>query len=419
MAVRRSLSTALVLLLGAAFAFHISLVAAAEAADRGNLETCTAAADTAGAEAKTCANVAAAESDDSTASVAAAESDDSTASNASADSAVEDGGNPSLTLRLDTASGGGGDEGERRVIQLSSWRPRAYLFKRLLSEEECDHIVAQATPRLQRSSVVDGVDGHVSVSTVRTSSGMFMEKGEDDVIARIEQRIAVWTFLPLANQESLQVLRYGVGQKYDSHHDYFDDPLHKQRGGHRYATVLMYLNNVIKGGETTFPMSKDPTPKDDSWSDCAKGVLGVKPIKGDALLFFNMLPDGTPDESSLHHACPVVEGEKWSAPKWIHVGSFDEEPAAGCMDSNAFCEAWAETGECERNKEYMIGTPGAPGACRKSCNVCTAENEDAAGDGGGGADDGDADDAGTEDGADGVGADGAAAEAAEEGRAAA
>ncbi|CAI5471449.1 unnamed protein product [Closterium sp. Yama58-4] len=327
MAVSRVLSAAFVLLLlGAAFALHVSLVAAAEEADRGNLETCTAAADTPGAQAKTCANVAAAETADSTASNASADS---------ANSAVEDGGNPSLTLRLDTASGGGGDEGDRRVIQLSSWRPRAYLFKRFLSEEECDHIVAQATPRLQRSSVVDGVDGHVSVSAVRTSSGMFMEKGEDDVIARIEQRIAVWTFLPLANQESLQVLRYGVGQKYDPHHDYFDDPLHKQRGGHRYATVLMYLNNVTKGGETTFPTHKDPTPKDDSWSDCAKGVLGVKPIKGDALLFFNLLPDGTPDESSLHHACPVVEGEKWSAPKWIHVGSFDETPAAGCVDSNA------------------------------------------------------------------------------------
>jgi len=32
-----------------------------------------------------------------------------------------------------------------------------------------------------------------------------------------------------------------------------------------------------------------------------------------------MFPDGTPDENSLHYACPVIEGVKWSAPKWIHV----------------------------------------------------------------------------------------------------
>ncbi|GJP35710.1 hypothetical protein CLOM_g9241 [Closterium sp. NIES-68] len=374
MEVRRSLPTPFLLLL-ASLALQIIFVAlAAETTGPASLETCTAASGEAGAEKNTCANVPAA--------AAAAESAASAASDGAGDDA--DAGVPTLALTLETARAGaeGAEpEGERRVVQLSAWSPRAYLFKRFLSEEECDHIVAQANPRLQRSSVVDGVDGHVSVSQVRTSSGMFMEKGEDEVIKRIEERIAVWTFLPLANQESLQVLRYGVGQKYDAHHDYFDDPKHLQRGGHRYATVLMYLNNVTKGGETTFPMHKDPTPKDDSWSDCAQGVLGVKPIKGDALLFFNMLPDGSPDESSLHHACPVVEGEKWSAPKWIHVGSFDEPAAQGggaCVDSNAFCEAWAEMGECERNKDYMIGSKGSPGACRKSCKVCSAEGADEA-----------------------------------------
>ena len=70
-----------------------------------------------------------------------------------------------------------------------------------------------------------------------------------------------------------QILRYTRGQKYEAHHDYFNDPVNKQQGGHRYATVLMYLNDVQKGGETAFPEVKDPTPKDDTWSDCAKGVL--------------------------------------------------------------------------------------------------------------------------------------------------
>ena len=72
---------------------------------------------------------------------------------------------------------------------------------------------------------------------------------------------------------ALQVLRYTEGQKYEPHHDYFSDPVNKQYGGHRYATVLMYLNNVTLGGETVFPTARDDTPKDDSWSDCAKGYL--------------------------------------------------------------------------------------------------------------------------------------------------
>ena len=51
----------------------------------------------------------------------------------------------------------------------------------------------------------------------------------------------------------MQVLRYEHGQKYDAHFDYFHDKVNIVRGGHRIATVLMYLSNVTRGGETVFP----------------------------------------------------------------------------------------------------------------------------------------------------------------------
>ncbi|CAI5482235.1 unnamed protein product, partial [Closterium sp. Yama58-4] len=265
-----------------------------------------------------------------------------------------------------------------RVVLLSPWAPRAFLYKQFLSDAECDHIIARATPRLERSGVVNNDDGSSFVSEIRTSSGAFLNKGEDAVMKAVEQRISEWTFLPLQNQEALQVLRYTQGQKYEPHVDYFHDPVNTQRGGHRYATVLMYLNNVTLGGETVFPKVKDESPKDETWSDCAKGFLAVKPEKGDALLFFNLHPDGTPDPASLHYACPVVHGVKWSAPKWIHVADFDtpltaadagadaDGAASGggdgaCTDSNAYCQYWAEAGECEKNPVYMNE------ACRKAC----------------------------------------------------
>ncbi|XP_042397878.1 probable prolyl 4-hydroxylase 6 [Zingiber officinale] len=262
-----------------------------------------------------------------------------------------------------------------RVTQIS-WRPRIFLYEGFLSDEECDHIIKLARSKMKRSMVADNKSGDSRKSNVRTSFGTFLTKHQDEVIARIDQRIAKWTFLPEENAEALQVLRYQEGQKYVPHHDYFFDPKNKIRGGDRYATVLMYLSDVEKGGETVFPIAEGASSqfKDDSWSDCAKNGLAVKPKKGDAVLFFSLHINGTTDPASLHGSCPVIEGEKWSAPKWIHVRSYDnpQKPSSTeeCSDYNENCSYWASTGECQKNPNYMIGNDAVLGNCRKSCMVC-------------------------------------------------
>ncbi|MCL7024066.1 hypothetical protein MKW94_019574 [Papaver nudicaule] len=198
----------------------------------------------------------------------------------------------------------------------------------------------------------------------------------DEVIKNIETRIAAWTFLPEENGEAMQILHYENGQKYEPHYDYFHDKVNQEYGGQRIATVLMYLSNVEKGGETVFPDSegKASQVKDESWSDCAKKGYAVKTRKGDALLFFGLNLDTSADPTSLHGSCPVIEGEKWSATKWIHVRDFDKRTTrntdAGCTDEDQHCEQWAAVGECEKNPVYMVGTKDAAGYCRKSCNVC-------------------------------------------------
>jgi hypothetical protein len=65
--------------------------------------------------------------------------------------------------------------------------------------------------------------------------------------------LTVFDYWISENGEDIQVLRYEHGQKYDPHFDYFADKVNIARGGHRVATVLMYLTNVTKGGETVFP----------------------------------------------------------------------------------------------------------------------------------------------------------------------
>ncbi|CAL9149508.1 unnamed protein product [Musa hybrid cultivar] len=147
-----------------------------------------------------------------------------------------------------------------RVTQ-PSWRPRIFLYKGFLSDEECDHIIKLARNKTTRSIVANNESGKSLTSNVRTSSSMFLRKHRDEVIARIE------TFLPEAeNGESIQILRYRDGQKYEPHFDYFHDPKNQALGGHRYATVLMYLSNVNKGGETVFPNAEGASSqhKDDN-----------------------------------------------------------------------------------------------------------------------------------------------------------
>ncbi|KAG9450419.1 hypothetical protein H6P81_010384 [Aristolochia fimbriata] len=261
-----------------------------------------------------------------------------------------------------------------RVRQLS-WHPRAFLAEGFLLDEECDHLVELARGKLEKSMVADNDSGKSIMSEVRTSSGMFLNKGQDEIVSRIERRISTWTFLPVENGESIQILRYENGQKYEPHFDYFHDKANQELGGHRVATVLMYLSNVEKGGETIFPNSEvsESQLKDDMWSECAKKGYAVKPKKGDALLFFSLHPDARTDPDSLHGSCPVIEGEKWSATKWIHVRSFDSpvqhpRPANGeCVDEDENCPQWAATGECEKNPLYMVGSPELAGYCRKSC----------------------------------------------------
>ena len=269
-------------------------------------------------------------------------------------------------------------------VRRLSWSPRAFLFKGLLTDAECDHLVELAKSHMEKSSVVDNASGLSKASNIRTSSGAFLGSHQTEIISRIEERISAVTFIPQANGEGLQILRYQEGQKYDPHWDYFHDKLNAapERGGQRYATMLMYLSTPREGGETVFPNAAGGHVEGPEWSTCAKRGNAVHAVKGDALFFYSMTPGGQLDKSSLHGGCPVIKGEKWSATKWMHVGKFDPfaridpkhlEPdpprvrphvPGACEDWNDNCDDWASSGECDKNPGYMHKE------CRLSCKLC-------------------------------------------------
>ncbi|KAJ1377103.1 hypothetical protein SESBI_49251, partial [Sesbania bispinosa] len=86
-----------------------------------------------------------------------------------------------------------------RVTQLA-WRPRAFLYKGFLSEKECDHLINLAKDKLEKSMVADNESGKSIESEVRTSSGMFLNKAQDEIVLKLKTN-ATWTFLPIENGE--------------------------------------------------------------------------------------------------------------------------------------------------------------------------------------------------------------------------
>lgn len=136
----------------------------------------------------------------------------------------------------------------------------------------------------------------------RTSFGTFFRLNEDDFIARLDRRIADLMHWPIENGEGIQILHYPVGGEYRSHFDYFppEDPgslAHLAKGGQRVSTLVMYLNDVEEGGETSFPSLK----------------LSITPKKGAAAYFEYVNSLGQVDPLSLDAGTPVVRGEKWIA----------------------------------------------------------------------------------------------------------
>lgn len=203
------------------------------------------------------------------------------------------------------------DAGDRRVHVLQAMaNPRIVVFGNLLSDEECEQLIELAKPRLARSLTVATKTGGEEVNADRTSNGMFFQRGENELVSRIEERIAKLVNWPVENGEGLQILQYGPGAEYKPHYDYFDPnepgtPTILRRGGQRVGTVVMYLHEPDKGGGTVFPDVH----------------LEVGPKRGNAVFF--SYERAHPSTRTLHGGAPVLQGEKWIATKWLRERRFE------------------------------------------------------------------------------------------------
>ncbi|MBL0916146.1 MAG: 2OG-Fe(II) oxygenase [Sphingopyxis sp.] len=173
----------------------------------------------------------------------------------------------------------------------------------LFSAEECQHVVALATPLLAPSIVVDSRTGRSMPNPVRTSLDAVLGPIQQDLVVHaLNLRLAAATGTDADRGEPLVVLRYEPGQQYRLHHDCLPG-----ESNQRETTAIVYLNDDYDGGETVFPTVD----------------ITIKGSTGDALSFANTLPDGRVDERSRHAGQPVVRGSKWICTRWIRRARFD------------------------------------------------------------------------------------------------
>ena len=191
-------------------------------------------------------------------------------------------------------------------VLLTMGFPRIVLLGNVLSEEECDALASSSQGRFRRSTVLGENGGGDRILEDRSSETAELQRAQSALVAKVDARLAALVNWPIENGEPLQLQKYGVGNEYRRHYDWFDPDdatgiKHMQTGGQRLATIILYLTDVEAGGGTAFP-SID---------------IEVQPKKGNALFFLNTDMYGMPNHKTLHAGLPVQKGCKIIASKWL------------------------------------------------------------------------------------------------------
>lgn len=176
-----------------------------------------------------------------------------------------------------------------------------------LTNEHCDDIINLAKQKgVQDSTVVDDRGMNILDLYIRKSKQTWLGD-TDERVEMISRIVADITNVDKAHQEDLQVVAYNPSCYYNAHYDAsFHPKIVSQfhRGcGPRLYTVLVYLNDDFEGGETDFP----------------EVGIRIKPKKGTAIIFQNIDENFDVIPESMHAGCPVSNGTKWIANKWIRV----------------------------------------------------------------------------------------------------
>jgi prolyl 4-hydroxylase len=217
-------------------------------------------------------------------------------------------------LRLIGAMDLGPDGFPKRAaaVRRLSEAPEVTAAEAFLTEDECAYLRAAGEPALEPSVVVDPATGRMVPHPVRTSdAAVFGVYAEDLVINAFNRRMAALSGTRPDQGEPLQLLRYRPGGEYRAHMDALP-----AEPNQRVLTILVYLSDDYKGGETVFP----------------RIGLSFRGQTGDALLFRNAGADGRGDPLTVHAGLPVLNGSKYLASRWIRAQRFSYPPPRPMLD---------------------------------------------------------------------------------------
>lgn len=176
-----------------------------------------------------------------------------------------------------------------------------YYRDNFLSADECAALIALIDANRRPSSLF----AEDARADFRTSESCDLDRWSP-LVRTVDDRFATLLGLPPENAEILQGQRYDLTQKFDQHHDFFNErsPYWKkatQAGGQRSWTAMAYLNEPQAGGATRF---------------LGLGIE-IQPRAGLAIIWNNMAADGSPNADTLHEGRPVEAGVKYIVTKWF------------------------------------------------------------------------------------------------------
>ena len=201
-----------------------------------------------------------------------------------------------------------------------SVEPRAFEILNFLSDVEVEHMLDLAHNKKLKLSTTGSNSDEAADSDTRTSTNTWVSRYSSPIVDAIYRRAAdalrldeallrhrtaeeypeLGSRQPLS--EDLQLVHYDVGEQYTAHHDFGYTDGKAPDAPSRSINMILYLNEGMEGGETSFPRWRNAETSDG---------LDVKPVKGKAVIFYMVNPDGNKDDLTQHAALPVIKGEKY------------------------------------------------------------------------------------------------------------